>query len=60
MPCALGVTAVVIGLAAGPAADGRATRRAFLLHLKPMDQGTVRRARGQGEGLPVQMPQGER
>jgi len=44
MLCALGVTAVVLGLAAGPAADGRATRRAFLLHLKPMEEGTVRRA----------------
>ena len=44
MLCALGIAAVVIGLAAGPAADGRATRHAFLLHLKPMDQGTVRRA----------------
>jgi hypothetical protein len=44
MLCALGVTAVVIGLAAGSAADVGATRRAFLLHLKPMDQGTVRRA----------------
>ena len=44
MLCALGVTALAMGLAVGPAADGRATRRAFLLHLKPMEQGTVRRA----------------
>ena len=44
MLCALGVTAVVIGLSRRPGCYGRAPRRAFLLHLKPMDQGTVRRA----------------
>ena len=44
MLCALGAAAVVLGLAAGSAPAGGVRRQAFMLNLKPLEQGTVRRA----------------